>query len=154
MPSLAPRRVAAVAVAALSIPLLACGGKGNALLVAAKSPINVSITCTDGVSVGLTDAAGNSAWAVALKKNDDIEWLVEDNIPSIVISQKVAGAWPLDSITPTGSKKGKPAKAKVKDDAQPGKYAYKIEALCQRPDSTTIKVTIDPDMILLQGMDQ
>ena len=147
MPRFASLRV--VAVAALLLPLFACGRRSAPPLVAATSPITVDIKCEGGVSVGLTDASGKSAWSVALKKNDPIEWLVPDNIISIDISAKGTGAWPLDDVKPHGSKKAQPAKSKVKSDAAAGTYAYLIETVCQRADGTTINVTIDPDMIVL-----
>ena len=89
MPRFASLRVAAVA--ALLLPLIACGRRSAPALVAATSPVTVDIKCEGGVSVGLTDASGKSAWAVAVKKNDPIEWLVEDNITSIDISAKGSG---------------------------------------------------------------
>lgn len=147
MPRFASLRV--VAVAALLLPLFACGRRSAPSFVAATSPVTVAITCEGGVSVGLTDASGKSAWAVELKKNDPIEWQVGDNIISIDISAKGTGEWPLDDVKPHGSKKAQPAKSKAKHDAKPGTYAYLIETVCQRADGTTIKVTIDPDMIVL-----
>ena len=146
MPRFASLRVAAVA--ALLLPLFACGRRSAPALVAAKSPITVDIKCEGGVSVGLFDANRKSAWVVEVEKNDPIEWLVPNNIVSIDISPKGAGTLPLDDPKPHGGKQGEAAKSKVKGDAAPGTYAYLIETMCQRADGTTIKVTIDPDMIV------
>lgn len=147
MPCFASLRV--VAVATLLLPLIACKPQAASPLVAATPPLTVKITCEDGVSVGLTDAAGRSAWAVAVKKNDPIEWLVGANIISIDILAKGSGTLPLDDAKPHGGKKGESAKSKVKSDAAAGTYEYLIETVCERPDKSTIKVTIDPDMIVL-----
>ncbi len=146
MPRLAPLGV--VAVAALLLPLVACKPReSQSSFILAKSPITVDIKCEPGVSFGLTDASGNSAWVFKARRKDPIEWQVQDNITSIDISPKSSGEWPLADDKPHGNGKANPAKSKVKDDAKLfHTYHYKIDAVCQRADGTPVNVTIDPDI--------
>ena len=148
MPRLAPLGV--VAVAALLLPLVACKPRDSrsSVILGRSSPITVDIKCETGVSVGLTDASGNSAWVFEARKKDPIEWQVGDHITSIDISPKSTGDWPLADAKPHGHGKANPAKSKVKDDAKDGTYSYKIEAVCQRANGTTVNVTLDPDIFV------
>lgn len=117
----------------------------------AKGPLKVNVTCDTDVTVGLTDAFGDQAWAFEAKGKEAVEWQGSASVTSILIEpKKTANPLPLES-TPSGNGKGNPAKSKVKDGAATGTYAYKITVTCQPTDPTKapIKVTIDPDMIII-----
>jgi hypothetical protein len=149
MPRLAPLGV--VAVAALLLPLVACKPteSPSSFILGKSPPITVDIKCETGVSVGLTDASGNSAWVFEAHQKDPIEWQVQDNITSIDISPKSAGEWPLADAKPHGHGKANPAKSKVKDDAKiDHTYHYRIDAVCRRANGTTVNVTLDPDIFV------
>ena len=116
----------------------------------AKGPLTVTVTCDNDVTVGLTDAAKNQAWAFEAKGNDAVEWQGSAMVTSIVVEPKtLTNPLPLEG-TPTGNGKDHPAKSKVKGGAAAGIYAYKITVTCQPTDTNKvpIKVTIDPDMII------
>lgn len=150
MPRFAPLGI--VSVAALSVVIVACTRTSTSTNSVrdpwATPPITVDIKCEPGVSVGMTDATGKQAWSVDVKPKDDIEWRVGNNITDVKILSKTADPLPLVNPTPEGNGRGKPATSKVKDDAKSGHYPYKIEATCIRADQSTIKVTLDPDIIV------
>ncbi|CAN5816061.1 hypothetical protein BH11GEM1_BH11GEM1_36170 [soil metagenome] len=117
----------------------------------AKGPLTVNVTCDQDVSIGLVDAARNQAWAFEAKAKDPVEWQVGANVTSIDIQPKdAANPLPLDS-TPHGNGSGKAAKSTIKDGAAKGTYAYQIVVTCQpsASGSAPIKITIDPDMIII-----
>ena len=111
----------------------------------------MNVTCDSDVSVGLTDVAGDQAWAFEAKGKEAVEWQGSASVTSILIEPKnPVNPLPLES-TPSGNGRGNPAKSKVKDGAAKGVYPYKITVTCQPTDTTKppIKVTIDPDMIII-----
>ncbi len=116
----------------------------------AESPLKFTVACEDTVKIALTDATGKkSAWTFDIRdKAKDVEWQVEDNVPSIEIVPKDSTRWPLEERRPKGGGKNSPAKSKVKSNADTGVYSYAIYATCERKDKTRVNVFIDPDMIV------
>ena len=49
----------------------------------AKGPLKVNVTCDSDVSVGLTDVAGDQAWAFEAKGKEAVEWQGSASVTSI-----------------------------------------------------------------------
>jgi hypothetical protein len=115
----------------------------------ARGPLTVTVTCDNGVTIGLTDSAGDPAWAFEAKGSDKVEWQGSPSVTNILIEPKKADhPLPLDSAA---KGIGKPARSTVKARADTGVYAYKIIATCKPTvvGKDTVVVTLDPDMIIL-----
>jgi hypothetical protein len=134
-----------------------CGSGEKALLVKPKSPVSVKFACdgvnTDGVNTVSLIAEGRTGWVVETDANKKLRWEVDQNVTIDSIFPKRGQQLPVEPDGPDqGGAPGKAYKTKVKSGVQSGntRYPYSIALTCQPsgPESTPIKLLIDPEMIV------
>lgn len=114
-------------------------------------PIRFLFSCEGGVNtVGLayTDARKTSAWTIRKHRNDEIEWVADQNVTFRLVPKAGSEPLPID-ILEEGT--GRRIKAKVRNipPGPPKTYAYAIDATCT-PSSggSAVHLIIDPEMIV------
>lgn len=156
-----PRAVAAfAALAALAAlaSLASCNfNKDSVALVEALAPdvntVHIDFTCGGAGSIGLSDGSGNSAWAVVRHPNNQIQWVVPQNVTINSIAGKTE-ALPIvhDPGDPQGGSPGTAYKAKVKSDTafavSQKTVAYAISVTCHPGQPDSLRLLLDPEMIV------
>ena len=122
---------------------------GPLVLRDAESPISINFTCNGPNVISLTDNNGNQAWTFKARKNAPVSWLVPANVTINSISSKTpAIPLPLSPNGNAGGSNGKSYDSKVDSDAQSKHYLYNIDVTCTSAVGATVRLVIDPDMII------
>jgi hypothetical protein len=114
--------------------------------------ISVSVTCNaSGVTIGLINTNdGSDGGRVHVLPGDDIQWDADGDISDVGIESKDPGKpLPITGLTTISRGNRNSKKGHVNGNAPPGRYKYKITAVCTDPKTgSRTHVTIDPDMMV------
>ena len=154
-----PRAAVAVAALAAATSLVSCNfNKDSVALVDVLVPdvptVKINFSCVGGASsIGLTDAQGNSAWAIRRHPNQPITWQVPPDVTINSIAGKTE-ALPIvhDPGDPQGGSLGTPYKGKVKSDtafaASQKTFNYAINVTCHPGQPDSVRLVLDPEFIV------
>lgn len=139
------RRFATVAAGLLAV--LALGSSVTQTGATPRPPatqrVTVGATCTDAGA----DSTWVDPWAVRIHQGDDVLWVLAEGtqVRTMQILPKRGQAWPFAGDPPRGGPQN-PARSGASHRI--GRYQYDIMLMCVRPSGGTVRVVIDPEIII------